>query len=495
MTSGGTRGMEPVSAATRDASDGPGAGGDNARGSGHPVDGIESEGLAQEAPALARRPPPYLKAALEAAQAARARAAEVRARYQTDLAATVPKPPSAIANHGDTAFRQEQGPATGAPVLPSLPEALPGPRFAPRIEDGRRPGRQATTGAHGFFSSLGRRPRLRLAFLCLVGLLSGGVAGAALGAFHFLIFGQEPAAPEMALPEARPEGPAPRVAEVNSLDRESDRRGTEVLSSLPQAEVQTRKPDEPALASAVEGAKVEDERIDLAEVTPTLTPVPILEPLELDAATPPDEAAAGPPPPDPVPAKPAPEPDVAGVPRPPPPAPREAAVAPEIVAAFEAGPEGWNDLYQSARSLEEEGRLEEAIATYKAAVAADPRHAATFYDLGYAQQKASRPKAAIAAYRSALERNPDHAYAHYNLGYLLQQQGALGAAVASYREAAVLDQDNPYVFYNWGEILDRQGDIEGAIDLYKRASDLAPDGPPGLDAKARLDRLQEKGAG
>lgn len=485
MTSGGTRDMEPVSVATRDASDGAGAEGGNARASG------------QDAPASARRPPPYLKAALEAAQAARARAAEVRARYRDDLAVTVPKPPAAVATHEDAGSRQEEGPAAGAPVLSNRPEALPGPRFAPSVEHGRRPGLEAKTGAQGFFSGLKRRPRFRLAFLCLVGLLSGGVAGAALGAFHFLIFGQEPAAPEVALPEARPEGPAPGVAEVEpkSRDRESGRSGTEVLSSLPQAEVQTRKPDEPALAAAVEGAKVEDERIDLAEVTLTLTPAPILEPVELDPATPPDEAAAGPPPPDPVPAKPAPEPDVAGVPLPSPPAPREAAVAPEIVAAFEAGPEGWNDLYQSARSLEEEGRLEEAIATYKAAVAADPRHAATFYDLGYAQQKAGRPEAAIAAYRSALERDPDHAYAHYNLGYLLQQQGALGAALASYREAAVLDQDNPYVFYNWGEILDRQGDIEGAIDLYKRASDLAPDGQPGLDAKARLDRLQEEGAG
>ena len=470
MTSDGSRDTD------RDASDGLGSMPAEPRTFGR----AEAEGLES-----ARRPPPYLRAALEAAQAARARAAEVRARYPNGLAAPVRQQALVVPHHGNPDARQERSAGLGAPVSPA-PE-VPGPRFAPRAGNGGGGPLRPAPLAHGLFSGRGRRSRLRLALLCLTGLLSGGMAGAALGAFHFLIFGREPMAPEVAVADSRTATMEVRGAEVEAQApiRERGRSGIDVLSSLPIADVGV---PEPAFSSSEAGA-ADEERSDIAEGTPA----PVLKWVVLDAA-PPADAGAGPPP-EPVPAKPVPETDLADLPLPSPPAPREAALAPEVLAALEAGPEAWSDLYQSARTLEDEGRLEEAISAYKAAVAADPGHAATFYDLGYAQQKAGRPNAAIAAYRSALERNPKHAHAHYNLGYLLQRQGSLGAAIASYRQAAVLDQDNPYVFYNWGEILDERGDIEGAIDLYKRASELAPDGPPGRDAKARLDRLQEKGAG
>jgi tetratricopeptide (TPR) repeat protein len=472
----------------RDASDGPGSMPAEPRTFGRAEDGAEVQG-----PEPARRPPPYLRAALEAAQAARARAAEVRARYPNGLAAPARQQAPVVPSHDDGRAGQEREAGLGASVPPSRPE-VPGPRFAPRPGNGGGGRSRPTAMAHGLFSGRGRRSRLRLALFCLIGLLSGGVAGAALGAFHFLIFGEEPVAPQVAVAGSHADGMEPRGDEVEGQGpvREDGRSGIEVLSSLPIADARTPEPAvTSSKAAAARDANVEAERSDIAEVTPA--PAPVLKWVVLDAG-PPADAGAGPPP-EPVPAKPVPEADLAGLPLPSPPAPREAALAPEVLAALEAGPEAWSDLYQSARALEDEGRLEEAISAYKAAVAADPGHAATFYDLGYAQQKAGRLKAAIASYRSALERNPKHAHAHYNLGYLLQRQGSLGAAVASYRQAAVLDQDNPYVFYNWGEILDEQGDIEGAIDLYKRASELAPDGPPGRDAKARLDRLQEKGAG
>src|SRR5918996_1594081 len=113
----------------RDASDGPGSMTAEARTFGRAEDAAEAEGL--EAP---RRPPPYLRAALEAAQAARARAAEVRARYPNGLAAPVRQQALVVPHHGDPDARQERSDGLGAPVSPA-PE-VPGPRFAPRAEDG-----------------------------------------------------------------------------------------------------------------------------------------------------------------------------------------------------------------------------------------------------------------------------------------------------------------------------------------------------------------------
>jgi tetratricopeptide (TPR) repeat protein len=504
MTSGSTRDTAPASGSIRDASDSPADDG----GKGQEERPALESGPPQGAADPARRPPPYLKAALEAAEAARARAAEVRARYDELAVAMLASQPRPAGEVDESSGH----PASLAVAPPVRPEGQPGPRFAPRAANGHEDGAEAQTSAAGrFFSVLHRPPRQRLALLCLAGLLSGGVAGAALGGFHFLIFGQQPAVPGAAAPQAQPADPAGSAAAVAEAEaqrggRASGRRGIEVLSELPRADVRTPEAGNPgparpeASSGAAAGEKAQREQVRVAAVAPRLTPGPALEPVQPDAAAPPEPAAdapraepAAPTAPDPVPAKPMTEPDLAGkpLPLPPPAAPRDGGAVPGEVAAAKAGPDAWSELYEHARRLEEEGDLEEAIAAYKEAVAADPRHAVTFYDLGYAQQKAGRPEAAIAAYRAALDRNPKHAYAHYNLGYLLQQRGSLGAAIANYREAAVLDQDNPYVFYNWGEILDRQGDVQGAIDLYKRASELAPDGPPGLDAKARLDRLEE----
>ena len=57
---------------------------------------------------------------------------------------------------------------------------------------------------------------------------------------------------------------------------------------------------------------------------------------------------------------------------------------------------------------------------------------------------------AVASYRRALELNPDFAEAHNNLGTTLKDQGKLAEAVASYRRALELNPDFAEVHNNLG---------------------------------------------
>lgn len=331
----------------------------------------------------------------------------------------------------------------------------------------------------GLAGSVRRRPRLRIATLCLLGLLAGGLAGASLTALQLSVFGPEAAAPEAeqtgatAAVEAPAATPAVRLGADDALD-------------LRPAEVGGRgdpatTPDAGGTGGTLSQLSAPEPEVARPSAEPEVLAAPAVRPRTPEPAL--DKPASGA------------DARAFAFPTPSPPAPRGSHLALAEPAAREDGAADWQALYGRAHRLQAEGDAEAAIAAFGRAAAADPSHASTFYDWGYALQKAGRVEAAIEKYRRALELSPSHGHAHYNLGFLLQQKGELVRAVASYREAALIDQDNPYVFYNWGEILRRQGDIERAIDLYRRASHLAPDRQPGHDARGRLEQLLKYGSG
>src|SRR5262249_22245576 len=84
------------------------------------------------------------------------------------------------------------------------------------------------------------------------------------------------------------------------------------------------------------------------------------------------------------------------------------------------------------------GRVEDAIAWYGHAVAADAQLAPAHNNLGAALTRLNRFDEAEAAHRRAIALQPEFADAHYNLGVALQDQGRSEAALASYTKAAEL---------------------------------------------------------
>jgi len=87
-----------------------------------------------------------------------------------------------------------------------------------------------------------------------------------------------------------------------------------------------------------------------------------------------------------------------------------------------------------------EGRLDEAIREYQAALRVNPNYAETHYNLGLAYRQQGRLDEAIHEYEAALRINPDDVESHLNLGMAYGEQGRLNDAI---RECQVALRINP----------------------------------------------------
>ncbi|HOI96327.1 MAG TPA: tetratricopeptide repeat protein [Syntrophobacter fumaroxidans] len=160
-------------------------------------------------------------------------------------------------------------------------------------------------------------------------------------------------------------------------------------------------------------------------------------------------------------------------------------------------------------ALDDAGRPEAAIESYRAALAISPNHAVTHYNLGlvlarrgqveeaerhYREAVRLQPRAsnfrnnlglvfarqgkteeAEAEYREALAIRPDYANAHNNLGVLLAQKGRTEEAIAHYREALAARPGYSSAHNNWGYCLMMADRVEEAIPHFIAALRLKPD--------------------
>jgi tetratricopeptide (TPR) repeat protein len=97
--------------------------------------------------------------------------------------------------------------------------------------------------------------------------------------------------------------------------------------------------------------------------------------------------------------------------------------------------------YNLGRLLAAQGKVEEAIAEYRAAAKLQPELAEARSDLGNLLSAQGKWQEAVEAYRAAIEIKPDEAPFHYELGLILMKQGKQAEAIAAFREAH--DHDRP----------------------------------------------------
>jgi tetratricopeptide (TPR) repeat protein len=126
--------------------------------------------------------------------------------------------------------------------------------------------------------------------------------------------------------------------------------------------------------------------------------------------------------------------------------------------------------------LQAQGKLDEAIALYRAALARDPNDALTLSNLGTALVAHGQLEEAIAQYRRALDLAPNDADNHYNLANALMAQGKLVDAAGQLREALRIEPGLVEAHLNLGNALTALGQSEEAADHYHRAIELKPDG-------------------
>ncbi|HEX9568617.1 MAG TPA: tetratricopeptide repeat protein [Rhodospirillales bacterium] len=126
-------------------------------------------------------------------------------------------------------------------------------------------------------------------------------------------------------------------------------------------------------------------------------------------------------------------------------------------------------------ALAGQGRLDDAVACFERALAADPGSVLAYYNIGVLRQRQGRLDDAARAYADALAIKPDYLEPLVNLGIVRQAQGRLDDAEAAYRRAIAVNPNFAELHHNLGGVLERRGDPVGAVACYRRALTVKPD--------------------
>jgi tetratricopeptide (TPR) repeat protein len=151
---------------------------------------------------------------------------------------------------------------------------------------------------------------------------------------------------------------------------------------------------------------------------------------------------------------------------------RAIALRPEYAAAYS----------NLGTALRAQGRLDEAVATYERAIALQPDFPDAHYNLANALVDQGKASEAIEHFHSALQVVPGSAEVHNNLGIALAANGKAEEAMAEFRAALAADPGSAKAHRNLGDLLAATGRRADAIDHLRRAAELAPG-----DAAIRYD--------
>jgi tetratricopeptide (TPR) repeat protein len=120
------------------------------------------------------------------------------------------------------------------------------------------------------------------------------------------------------------------------------------------------------------------------------------------------------------------------------------------------------------------GRYEEALESFLAAVAANPRDADALFDVGATYEKLGRHAEASAAYRSALELRPAYAKARPRLCQSLVASRQFWEGVEACSRALRADTADPELFAAYGRAFEGAGLYDQAAEAYRMAIRLRP---------------------
>jgi tetratricopeptide (TPR) repeat protein len=121
------------------------------------------------------------------------------------------------------------------------------------------------------------------------------------------------------------------------------------------------------------------------------------------------------------------------------------------------------------------GRHDVAVGLIGQAIGRNSQNPIFFSNLGVALKAQGRLDEVIAACRRAIQLRPDYAEAYSNLGYALWDQGELSDAVAALRQAIRFKPDLAEAHCNLGGALKDQGKLDEALAACHQAIRLKPD--------------------
>ena len=142
---------------------------------------------------------------------------------------------------------------------------------------------------------------------------------------------------------------------------------------------------------------------------------------------------------------------------------------------LEKSPTSPRFLYGLATALKDQGRWNEAVNQYRAALAAAPDYVLAHNNLGAVLMEQGQIDRAIGEFQAALRIEPDFAGAHYNLGLVYVARGRLDEAIRHYREALRYQPDFGEAHNNLGQVLGSLGQVDEALPHLREAVRLIPD--------------------
>jgi len=138
---------------------------------------------------------------------------------------------------------------------------------------------------------------------------------------------------------------------------------------------------------------------------------------------------------------------------------------------------GHNDIAQInlGVALEQEGKLDEALAEYRKAERLAPKRFQVHNNLGNLLDSMGKPNEALAEYREAVRLKPELPLLHDGLGSVLAEIGRFGEAMNEFTNAARLDPTYPWPHFEMGKTLLKQGRDSEAMGQFHEALRIDPD--------------------
>jgi len=135
--------------------------------------------------------------------------------------------------------------------------------------------------------------------------------------------------------------------------------------------------------------------------------------------------------------------------------------------------EKWGTLLQGIM-LEDQKKLDDAIAKYQMAARLDPQWAYPYNNWANALAKKNEYNGAIDLYREAIHRDRKYADAYDGWGLALSMKRDYAGAIAEIKEAVTLDPGNSSYHAHWGNTLGTEKDYDEAIVQFQQAVALDP---------------------
>jgi len=127
------------------------------------------------------------------------------------------------------------------------------------------------------------------------------------------------------------------------------------------------------------------------------------------------------------------------------------------------------------KQLVEEGKLEEAIATYRHSIDLNPDDFWAHHYLGEAYAQQEQWGESVTAFRRAIELKPDFSWSYHHLGESLAQQQQWYDASLAFHKAIELNLEHFGSYVGLGKSLAPLGQLDEAIAAYRQAIKLNPD--------------------